>query len=214
MKQIRLVFLLTIVILLLLGTACAAPEAIEASSEGTASTADEGHMDNDDHHDEDDHQVAHIHVAAPEEYAALDNPFADDHEAIEAGEETFNTLCATCHGEEGKGDGPGAAELDPKPADLSDDMMMSSLSDGYLFWRVSKGGDLEPFNSAMPAWESGLTKSQRWQVISYLRTLSDDDHDIEEDHMDDEHMEDDHAAEEHTEDDHATDEHMEDEHDG
>jgi hypothetical protein len=56
--------------------------------------------------------------------------------------------------------------LDPKPATLADGVMMNELSDGYLFWRVSKGGAMEPFNSAMPAWESGLTEEQRWQVIS------------------------------------------------
>ncbi|MGB3713137.1 MAG: hypothetical protein WA996_01790, partial [Candidatus Promineifilaceae bacterium] len=62
--------------------------------------------------------------------------------------------------------------LDPKPANLSDSEMMHDLSDGYLFWRVSKGGYLEPFNSHMPPWESWLTEEQRWQVISYVRTLS------------------------------------------
>lgn len=149
-------------------------------------------MDGDMHEDGDDHSASmdHMHVQAPAEFASLENPFAEDHEAIEAGAETFNTLCATCHGEGGKGDGPGSAELDPKPADLSDGVMMGDLSAGYLFWRVSKGGAMEPFNSAMPAWEEGLTEEQRWQVISYIRTLSgqqemdaahghDDEHDEE-----------------------------------
>ena len=131
--------------------------------------------------------MTHMHVEAPDEFAALKNPLVDDHEALEAGEETFNTLCATCHGPEGKGDGPGAAELNPKPADLSDGEMLGSLSDGYLFWRVSKGGAIEPFNSAMPAWEEGLTEEQRWQVIAYLRTLSEPHRHMEE--MDDGHME-------------------------
>lgn len=49
------------------------------------------------------------------------------------------------------------------------------LSDGYLFWRVSKGGVIDPFNSAMPAWESALTEDQRWEVISYIRTLATND---------------------------------------
>ncbi len=81
-----------------------------------------------------------------------------------------------------------AEALNPKPATLADGMMMNDLSDGYLFWRVSKGGAMEPFNSAMPAWESGLTDEQRWQVISYVRTLADD----EDGHMDDEHKDDGH----------------------
>ena len=79
--------------------------------------------------------------------------------------------CLTCHGEEGAGDGPGSIGLDPKPASLGDGEMMRDLSDGYLFWRVSQGGAMEPFNSAMPSW-IGLSEEQRWQVISYVRTLS------------------------------------------
>jgi mono/diheme cytochrome c family protein len=31
---------------------------------------------------------------------------------------------------------------------------------------------MEPFNSAMKAWEMALTEEQRWQVISYIRTFS------------------------------------------
>jgi mono/diheme cytochrome c family protein len=155
-----------------------------------ADTHDDEHMEADDEHMD---GMDHMHVAAPAEFAALANPFAGDHEAIEAGEETFNTLCASCHGPQGQGDGVAAEDLDPKPATLADGMMMDDLSDGYLFWRVSKGGAMEPFNSAMPAWESGLTEEQRWQVISYVRTLAgDEDGHMGETHMDDEHMDDGH----------------------
>ena len=63
-------------------------------------------------------------------------------------------------GAEGAGDGVAAVGLDPKPANLGDSEMMSTLTDGYLFWRVSKGGAMEPFNSAMPAWDPGLTEEQ------------------------------------------------------
>ena len=91
---------------------------------------------------------------------------------IEAGEELFATYCATCHGESGAGDGPAAAGLDPKPADLGDGMMMRELRDGYLFWRITKGGTMEPFNSAMPAWEEGLTEEQRWQLVTFIHSLT------------------------------------------
>lgn len=180
-----LLFLVSFILLLLI-TACSGAASTEASSASATKPAAEEHMD--EHMDEGDD--GHImHVQAPDEFALLENPFADDHEALEAGEETFTTLCATCHGEKGQGDGPGAAELDPKPADLSDQMMMSDLSDGYLFWRVTKGGAMEPFNSAMPAWEEGLTEEKRWQVIAYIRTLSEGQDHMED--MDDMH-EDDH----------------------
>jgi mono/diheme cytochrome c family protein len=85
--------------------------------------------------------------------------------------------------------------------------MLSSLSDGYLFWRISKGGAIEPFNSAMPAWESSLTEDQRWQVVTYIRTLSDGHGHMEESHEDTTHMDDDHVDDDHVDDDHADDGH-------
>lgn len=180
-----------LLIAIMIITACSPQvEAAAVNDAQSQSTTGDDHADDDhedeaddhatdgDHADEtDDHDsnMTHAHVAAPAEFADLTNPFAGDHEAIEAGEVTYNNLCATCHGAEGKGDGPGAAGLDPKPATLADGMMMNSLSDGYLFWRVSKGGMMEPFNSAMIAWDGALTEEQRWEVISYVRTLAGDD---------------------------------------
>jgi len=39
---------------------------------------------------------------------------------LAAGKKVFMTYCATCHGTTGKGDGPAAAGLNPKPADFAD----------------------------------------------------------------------------------------------
>lgn len=38
------------------------------------------------------------------------------------GEKVFKTYCVSCHGNSGKGDGPAAAGLNPKPADFADNM--------------------------------------------------------------------------------------------
>ena len=211
MNQRTLFSLFLLSVLFMMVTAC--------SPAGMAEAEDVVHAASDDHHDG---EMGHVHVDAPEEFATLENPFSGNHEAIEAGEEIFQTSCAACHGPEGKGDGPAAETLEPKPATLSDGMMMDMLSDGYLFWRVSKGGQMEPFNSAMPAWETGLSEAQRWQVISYVRTLADeadghedaehshaeDDHHMNEDEHEDTHMDED----DHMEDGHMEDGHMEDTH--
>ncbi len=191
--RISIAALLLITMSLLL-TACGASQ-VGAVTEDTTEHADDEHMDG-EHGDQMDPEHAesmaeHEHAEVPEGFASFTNPFAGDEGAVSAGQDIFMTNCLACHGEEGKGDGPAAEGLTPKPANLSDSGMMSMLSDAYLYWRVSKGGAVEPFNSAMPAWESTLTEEQRWQVISYVRSLSgeghmnDDDHDP---HMDDEHM--------------------------
>jgi mono/diheme cytochrome c family protein len=105
----------------------------------------------------------------PAEYAGKTNPMANDQAAAEAGKQIFDTNCYTCHGTDAKGDGPAAASLDPKPADLAD--LQSRFSDAYLFWRISEGGAMPPFNSQMPSWKGTLSEEQIWQVITYLRTF-------------------------------------------
>ena len=42
-----------------------------------------------------------------------------DQETTPSGAEDFMSFCAACHGAGGKGDGPAAARLDRKPADLT-----------------------------------------------------------------------------------------------
>lgn len=112
-----------------------------------------------------------ILVTPPPEFAALQNPYAtSDETVVEAGKTLFKTNCTSCHGEIGKGDGPASASLEPKPADLAGNML--SFSDGYLYWRIAAGGQMPPFNSAMPAWEDIFTKEQIWQIITYMRTFS------------------------------------------
>lgn len=125
----------------------------------------------------DDHAEAEEHVDAPHEYEDLTNPFAGDHEAAEAGAEIYEVNCASCHGPEGLGDGPASVGLDPGPASLADAHLMEEMSDGALFWRVSEGGMMEPFNSAMPAWKETLSEDEIWQVIAYIREFAEDDHD-------------------------------------
>ncbi|MFQ5401307.1 MAG: c-type cytochrome [Anaerolineae bacterium] len=186
--------LATIVILLLaalLLTACGAAtaeaetqtvvEEAEHAGEADAHTDESPHADG-SHHDEDmddeghDDSMPHVHVETPDTFAGLTNPFAGDEAALATGQEIYATNCVPCHGETGEGDGPAAVGLDPKPADLADGMMISMAGDDYLFWRVTMGGAIEPFNSAMPAWADILTEDQRWQVISYLHTLGEDHH--------------------------------------
>jgi mono/diheme cytochrome c family protein len=116
-------------------------------------------------------QEPSIQVTPPSEYATLVNPNSiSDIAAVEAGKTLYKTNCTSCHGEEGKGDGPATTSLDPKPANLADNM--GSFSDGYLYWRISAGGQMPPFNSAMPAWKDIFTKEQIWQIITYMRTFS------------------------------------------
>jgi len=105
----------------------------------------------------------------PPDYASKTNPLAGNTDAIATGKEVFTTQCQSCHGEKGMGDGPAAAALTPHPANLT--LTAKEASDAYMFWRISEGGGMAPFNSAMPPHKDTMSEEQIWQVISYIRTL-------------------------------------------
>ncbi len=114
--------------------------------------------------------MARHHATVPEEYAGLTNPVAADEASLARGAEIFAASCATCHGDGGMGDGPAAATLNPAPPAIAHTSQM--LGDDYLFWRISEGGAMAPFNSAMPAWKAILDEGARWDVITYVRGLA------------------------------------------
>ena len=105
----------------------------------------------------------------PEEFANLNNPHEGQSEAISEGESLYQANCSSCHGTGGEGDGPASAGLNPKPQNLA--QTQASLNDGYLYWRISEGGLMEPFNSVMPAWRGILEQDQIWQIVSFIRTF-------------------------------------------
>ncbi|MFN2137521.1 MAG: c-type cytochrome [Candidatus Promineifilaceae bacterium] len=109
------------------------------------------------------------HAAIPETYAALSNPVTADDASLERGAEVYSSSCAVCHGDGGMGDGPGAANLDPAVSPIAHTSQM--LSDAYLFWRISEGGQGDPLTSAMPSWKSILDEQTRWDVINYVQAL-------------------------------------------
>jgi len=115
-----------------------------------------------------DSALAEFHQAPiPDEYADLTNPIEADADSLARGEKTYTTLCVTCHGESGMGDGPAGAALVPPPAPIAQTSQV--MSDAYLFWRISEGGI--PFGTAMPPWKGSLDENAHWDVINYIRSL-------------------------------------------
>jgi copper transport protein len=100
----------------------------------------------------------------PAEWRALANPLTADPAAIEVGETLYRANCASCHGLEGKGDGPSAAELSRRPADLAG--IVPHRLDGELAWTIAGGVP----GTQMPAFGSTLLEGERWELISFLRS--------------------------------------------
>ena len=54
---------------------------------------------------------------APASEKTKKNPLASDKKTIDQGEKVAKINCVSCHGPLGKGNGPAAVALNPKPAD-------------------------------------------------------------------------------------------------
>ncbi len=118
------------------------------------------------------HEMKMDRVEVPAEYRGKENPYWTDLDAIVRGSAIYNLKCAGCHGREGRGDGPAAKDLDPRPADFTDKAMMADARDDYLLWRVMEGGAFPPFNSAMPSFKGILTEKEAWEVLAYIHAFS------------------------------------------
>ena len=93
---------------------------------------------------------------------------------LEVGRQTFETVCAACHGTTGKPDpaNPTVQALDPKPADLSDPLFNSRepLSDWNIV--VTHGGPALGLSESMPAQRAALSDEEIRNVVAYAKTLA------------------------------------------
>jgi mono/diheme cytochrome c family protein len=99
------------------------------------------------------------------------NPVATTPESVEKGKELYlertKGNCVFCHGETGSGNEANLPKLRRKPADLSNKERMTAMTDGEVFWKLSKG-----ITGIMPAGEKRMTEEERWHVVNYVRTLA------------------------------------------
>ncbi len=88
------------------------------------------------------------------------------------GKELYAKYCGGCHGPAGKGDGPAAAALNPKPNDLTNKAYMAGLKDQYLFDLIQKGGAAVGKSPLIPPFGSKMKDGEIRDVIAYLRALA------------------------------------------
>jgi cytochrome c553 len=65
--------------------------------------------------------------------------------------EAFATRCASCHGTEGKGNGPASATLNPKPRNYSDKAWQKTVTDEQIKKTIVMGGAAVGKSPIMPA---------------------------------------------------------------
>ena len=74
-----------------------------------------------------------------------------DSPGVQEARQTFKTLCSTCHGESGKGDGIAAANLNPKPRNYTDKQWQASVTDDQIRQIILNGGAAVGKSPVMPA---------------------------------------------------------------
>jgi len=93
----------------------------------------------------------------PEKERVRENPYDSQANAIAAGAKLFHQNCSSCHGSEATGAG--------KKPNLHTDRIRNSTP-GELEWLLKNGS----MKNGMPSW-SRLPEQQRWQIVSYLKSL-------------------------------------------
>lgn len=79
--------------------------------------------------------------------------------------ETFRKMCGPCHGSAGKGDGPAASALRPRPPDLTDSATVA-LTNQELAAVIAEG------KGSMPGFGKQLTAEQLTAMRDYVRSLA------------------------------------------
>jgi hypothetical protein len=80
--------------------------------------------------------------------------------------------CATCHGDTGASDGPGAAALPIRPPPFTDGRLLNPLPDEFLYRVVKEGAAAVGLAPQMPGFGAFLTDREIRDVVAYVRTLA------------------------------------------
>ena len=93
------------------------------------------------------------------------NPTTKSADNVNVGKGLYSKHCKSCHGKEGLGDGPKAAELETFPGDFSTSEVQNQ-TDGSLFYKIMEGRE------DMPGFKSKVDQEEDvWLIVQYMRTL-------------------------------------------
>ncbi|HTQ59474.1 MAG TPA: c-type cytochrome [Candidatus Solibacter sp.] len=106
------------------------------------------------------------HLAIPDSAKALKNPVANSPDNLRDARLHFADHCATCHGNDGRGDTMIGRGLYPKPPDLRLPETQK-LSDGELFWVIENGVRF----TGMPSFSNPGSEDDSWKLVHFIRYL-------------------------------------------
>ena len=95
------------------------------------------------------------------------DPIPADATTLARGQEIYGQFCAVCHGLQGRGDGPLARTMVPRPADFRIHMAEGHTPDQLFDWTTNGVPE-----TAMPGFADQLSVEDRWQVVNFLQTFA------------------------------------------
>ncbi len=94
--------------------------------------------------------------------------FATAADRIDLGRRLFQRNCAACHGEGGRGDGPGGRSQPKKPADFTDARRMLAGTGELYTAKIRRGG----MGTGMPYWGSIFSEEELSALVDYVWTFA------------------------------------------
>lgn len=117
------------------------------------------------------HDVMRPRVSADKlaEAQALRSPLPDSPQTIDKGNALYagKGTCINCHGQEGDGHGPLAAQLNPAPRNFQHHGFWRHRTEGEIFWVIKYGSP----GTSMVGFADQLTDEEIWAIIQYTRTF-------------------------------------------
>ena len=89
---------------------------------------------------------------------------------LEKGHGIYKATCTPCHGESGRGDGPGAGAFKPAPRDHTDRAYMDTLTDKNIADVIQMGGAIKG-KPLMPS-NPQIRGTDLDALVAYVRSLS------------------------------------------
>jgi mono/diheme cytochrome c family protein len=109
------------------------------------------------------------HLAVPRSGRDAFNPIPFSPDVWTQGRAHFADHCASCHGNDGRGNTEMGRNLYPKAPDMGQPSTQG-LGDGELYWIIENGARL----TGMPAWGDGSSNDQdTWKLVHFVRHLND-----------------------------------------
>lgn len=107
-------------------------------------------------------------MAIPTAIRTRENPVLLTPDVLAEARAHFADHCATCHGNDGRGETDGEAKFYPPVPDMTSPDIQS-LSDGELYYAIRNGVRF----SGMPAWgpNSGYDDASNWKLVHFIRHL-------------------------------------------